>query len=319
MVFVVSVSDISTNGTYHFDLIGNLDHPDTTTEDDIVIEFPFTVQDGDGDTASSSFSVTVNDDSPILVDEPVAVTLKVDEDDIQTSTSLGTAPNDGDAQDGSFTGTPGVDNGGPANATSTYGSLQSLVRIGADEKFSFSLVSVADARTYLESLGLTSNGLPLGFDIDASGKITGFVNSQEPGQAVPGQEYNAGPDRLVFEFEVNADGTFKFSLHDQLDHDKLEGNDQSLTIDFGSVLQANDGDGDSVSLEGLVQINVTDDAPVIAPNTKDFPSPSMKTISIRRLPRAMPRMTGTTRMVHSRARRVSTTVVRPMRPRRAAC
>jgi T1SS-143 domain-containing protein len=284
-VFSVSLSDDGA-GSYEFTLYGNLDHIPTktdegseegseearllsteTVEEDLSITFHFTAKDSDGDTAGSTFVVKVNDDSPILVDKPVAVTLTVDEDDIDTASSLGTQPNDGNG-DGSFTGDPATNEGGPANATSITGGLQSLVRIGADEKFSFSLVSIDDARAYLESLDLTSNGLPLGFDIDASGKITGFVNSQEPGQAVPGQEYDAGPDRLVFEFEVNADGTFKFSLHDQLDHDKLQGNDESLTIDFGSVLQANDGDGDSVSLKGLVQIRVTDDAPVIAPNTK---------------------------------------------------
>jgi T1SS-143 domain-containing protein len=267
-VFTVSVSDIAANGSYEFQLLGNIDHPDTTKEDDLAIEFLFTAQDSDGDTASSSFTVTVNDDSPILVGDPENITLTVDEDDIQTSTSAGTAPNDGDVTDGSFTGAPGQNNGGPANATSTYGSLQNLVRAGADENVTFSLISVGDARTYLESLGLTSNGLPLGFDIDASGKITGFVNSQAPGQATPGQEYNAGPDRLVFEFEVNADGTFKFSLSDQLDHIKSDGNDQTLTIDFGSVLQANDGDGDSVALKGLVKVDVTDDAPVLVPGAR---------------------------------------------------
>ncbi|QEE43331.1 type I secretion C-terminal target domain-containing protein (plasmid) [Rhizobium sp. WL3] len=262
-VFIVSVSDVSANGTYEFQLIGNIDHPDTTTEDDLAIEFLFTAQDSDGDTGSSSFTVTVNDDSPILVGDPETITLTVDEDDIQTTTSVGTAPNDGDATDGSFTGTPGQNTGGPANATSMAGNLLSLVKVGADENVTFSLISVAAARTFLEGLGLTSNDLPLGFDIDASGKIIGFVNSQAEGQAIPGQEYNAGPDRLVFEFEVSADGTFTFSLHDQLDHIKDDGNGETLTIDFGSVLQANDGDGDSVPLEGLVKVNVTDDAPVI--------------------------------------------------------
>ena len=263
-VFTVTVSDIAANGSYKFNLLGNIDHPDTSTEDDIAIEFAFTVQDSDGDTASSSFTVTVNDDSPILVGDAEAITLTVDEDDIDTSTSTGSAPNDGDQTDGSFTGAPGVNTGGPANATSTTGSLLSLVSVGADENVTFSLISIAAARTYLESLGLTSNGLPLGFDIDESGKITGFVNSQAPGQAVPGQEYNAGPDRLVFEFEVNADGTFKFSLSDQLDHIEDDGNGETLTIDFGSVLQVNDGDGDSVKLTNLVKVNITDDAPVLS-------------------------------------------------------
>jgi T1SS-143 domain-containing protein len=262
-VFIVSVSDISANGTYEFQLIGNLDHPDTNTEDDLVIEFPFTVQDGDGDTASSSFKVTVNDDSPILVDKPEAVRLTVDEDDIDTATSLGNAPNDGDAEDGSFTGAPGVNTGGPANATST-GNLSSLVKVGADENVSFSLINQADMRAYLEGLKLTSNGALIGYDLRTDGTIIAFVNA--PGGAIPGQTYDSG-DRLVFEFKLNGDGTFKFSLSDQLDHAAGNG-ENTLTIDFGSVLQANDGDGDSVKLTGLVKVDVTDDVPVIAPNAK---------------------------------------------------
>ncbi len=145
--------------------------------------------------------------------------------------------------------------------------MLSLIKVGADEKVTFSLTSIDDAREYLEGLKLTSNGLPLGFDLSEDGTIIGFVNSQAPGQAVPGQEYNEGADRLVFEFEINEDGTFTFSLSDQLDH--AAGNGQNtLTIDFGSALKATDSDGDSVVLEGLVKVNVTDDVPVIAPNAK---------------------------------------------------
>jgi len=65
-VFVVSVSDVEVNGSYTFELLGNLDHPDGSTEDNIAIDFEFTAQDSDGDRGSSSFTVTVNDDSPVI-------------------------------------------------------------------------------------------------------------------------------------------------------------------------------------------------------------------------------------------------------------
>ncbi|MDH4440060.1 MAG: hypothetical protein QE284_06705, partial [Rhizobium sp.] len=271
LVFSVSVSDIAANGTYEFQLVGNLDHPDATREDDLAIEFVFTAQDGDGDTASSSFIVTVNDDSPEISFDPKPVTLRVDEDDIQTATSVGTMPNDGNVPDGSYTGTPGVNTGGPANATSMF-DLYNLVNVGADQNLSFSFVSAAEVRSYLEGLGLKSNGLPLGFDLSETGTITGFVNSQAPGQAVPGQVYDVEADRLVFKFELNEDGTVSFSLFDQLDHakpsDGLSSDQNTLTIDFGAVLQATDNDDDSVKLTGLVKVDVTDDVPVIATNAK---------------------------------------------------
>ncbi|EKF57693.1 von Willebrand factor type A [Agrobacterium albertimagni AOL15] len=272
LVFTLTITNRVT-GDFTFELVGQLDHPDAGQNgsqddlDDLLrLGFTYTVTDRDGDSVTGSFNIDVMDDAPEIIAGAQPISITVDEDDIDTPTSQGTAPNDGNVPDGSYTGTPGVNNGGPANATST-GSLAGLVNVGADKNLSFSLISIDAARTYLEGLGLKSNGLPLGFDLSQDGTIIGFVNSQAPGQAVPGEEYNVGADRLVFEFKLNPNGTFSFSLHDQIDHAPGAGQN-TLTIDFGSVLQANDGDGDSVTLTGLVNVNVTDDVPVIATGAK---------------------------------------------------
>jgi T1SS-143 domain-containing protein len=64
-VFTVSMSDLE-SGSYDFEQFDNLDHPTADTEDDINLTFNFTVTDSDGDTANSSFTVTVDDDAPVI-------------------------------------------------------------------------------------------------------------------------------------------------------------------------------------------------------------------------------------------------------------
>ncbi|OUR74547.1 hypothetical protein A9Q76_00780, partial [Arcobacter sp. 31_11_sub10_T18] len=64
-VFTVSLSDLE-SGSYDFSLLDNLDHPTADTEDDINLTFNFTATDSDGDTAGSSFTITVDDDAPVI-------------------------------------------------------------------------------------------------------------------------------------------------------------------------------------------------------------------------------------------------------------
>jgi len=260
LVFTLELNP--TTGDYTFSLHDQIDHNKATHDASLPIDFGGALQaldfDKDPVTLTGKVTVNVTDDVPTLVaNASLAVT--VDEDDIDTGTSKGSKPNDGAEEDGSYTGTPGQNTGGPANATST-GNLATLVRSGADDNLTFGFVDTSVMRAYLQGLGLESQGRPLGFDLREDGKIIGFVNS--PGGAVPGQTYDEG-DRLVFEFELNANGTFTFSLHDQLDH--AAGNGQNnLAIDFGAVLQATDYDGDSIPLTGKVTVNVTDDVPTLS-------------------------------------------------------
>ncbi|MES0882998.1 hypothetical protein ABLQ08_20155, partial [Roseibium sp. SCPC14] len=65
VVFFATLSD-ENNGSYDFTLVDNLDHPEQNTEDDIELTFAYTATDGDGDTASSTFVVTVDDDAPVI-------------------------------------------------------------------------------------------------------------------------------------------------------------------------------------------------------------------------------------------------------------
>lgn len=62
-VFVVRLSDDGT-GSYTFELLDQLDHSPAGSENDITLMFNFTARDFDGDTATGSFVIGVDDDLP---------------------------------------------------------------------------------------------------------------------------------------------------------------------------------------------------------------------------------------------------------------
>ncbi|MFN3317701.1 MAG: DUF5801 repeats-in-toxin domain-containing protein [Allorhizobium sp.] len=296
-VFVITLDPTTTNGTYTFELIGNLDHytvretdggsnndarlvdveadlikdgdSDLIEVDELDLEIPFTATDSDGDSVDGQFTVRVEDDEPVVIGEAISHT--VDEDDISTigrfipGESLGTSPNDGNA-DGSFTGNSSSNWPGPATVS---GSFAGMVDFGADDRITtYSIIDEEEARATLTALGLTSKGGELSFDV-IDGTLYAFVNA-----GAPGVEYNAGQDRLVFSLEVQANGGYAFKLFDQLDHDKpLFGSNENTdlqddlddedvnAIDFGSVIQATDFDGDSVLLTNSFSVTIRDDVP----------------------------------------------------------
>ena len=226
----------------------------------------------------------------------------VDEDDINNYNpnwetansgiegSTGTSPNDGDG-DGSVTGDPEANTTGPAVTT---GTLAGLVAVpGADEPLKYNFLGDDAVRAYLVGLGLSSKGGDLAYDLNTDGVIIGFVNNDSNPNAMFYEPAN--DDRLVFKLTLNPDGSFKFELHDQLDHDApfddagdVEGpgdnepyadqnydlqdsdpNSDVTFIDFGKITQASDFDNDPVSLEGRFLIQIRDDIP-IALDDKDF-------------------------------------------------
>jgi T1SS-143 domain-containing protein len=287
-IFIITLNPTTANGSYTFELIGNLDHyaaggngsvpsetdasarvfgPETprVPVDFLDFEIPFTATDSDGDSADGKFTVRVEDDEPVIIGRPIAHT--VDEDDISTigrdipGESLGTSPNDGN-RDGSFTGDRGSNNPGPATVS---GSFAGMVDFGADNRFTtYSIIDEDAARDVLTRLGLTSKGGVLSFDLIGD-TLYAFVNA-----GAPGVVYNAGPDRLVFTLTVEADGEYAFKLFDQLDHDLGKGQNTDLQdkiegdvrdIDFGQIIKASDFDGDSVPLTGYFSVTIRDDVP----------------------------------------------------------
>jgi len=282
-VFTVELSDDANPGapligagSYTFNLVDTIDHPivgdDPSDEDALNFTFNFTARDGDGDIATGNFEVRVVDDSPVIDDTVDPIALTVDEDDIRTvgidipgqnSGSTGTSPNDND-DDGSFTGDPRFVDRGPANVS---GSLASQVSFGADDgQVSFTIIEEAAARSALDALNLQSNGQSLSFDIDPTSDgsvVYGYIEQSGSSNSFT---FGNGGDRLVFRLTLNEDGSFEFELFDQLDH--VEGKDDNTDlrggadgINFGSIIEATDGDGDTVPLTDRFSIEIRDDVP----------------------------------------------------------
>ncbi|MBE1426554.1 T1SS-143 domain-containing protein [Desulfomicrobium macestii] len=272
MVFSLELTDLQT-GEYLFTLYRPLDHSEFNTEDDIVYNFTFTVRDGSGDPASGGLNLIIDDDSPVARGDAF-ITRTVDEDDIATRWSEGTSPDDGVWQgkhyDGSYTGDPRYDHGGPANI---WGSVKSLVSFGADGRGENGFSLDLDGLGALRDQGLTSKGESLDYRIDGS-RLIAFVPDDNQNQAriamvEDSADQPAGPEgRPVFVLELHSDGSYKFSLIDQLDHngegenlEPAENGEDKLSLDLSSVIKATDGDGDSITLESGFVIKVTDDVP----------------------------------------------------------
>ncbi|MBR1287739.1 hypothetical protein JQ597_37375, partial [Bradyrhizobium sp. AUGA SZCCT0177] len=229
------------------------------------LQLTTTATDGDGDQASSSVQVNLignensfiafDDDGPTMVASG-SIVANVDEDGLH-------APGLSDSNlDNSRDGE--VDGNESAVATSAvFGTLGALVNFGTDGFGSFGLKPVA---VPVDS-GLTSGGKPILIVTDANG-LHGYVDNITPG-------FDGG-DREVFTLAVGSDGSYTFTLKDQIDHPTLDGaqvgdnTENTKVIDLSSYVVATDGDGDSVSLgAGTFTVSVLDDIPVItarAPN-----------------------------------------------------
>ncbi|MGN6284716.1 MAG: T1SS-143 repeat domain-containing protein [Afipia sp.] len=266
-VFKITLDDSSDTGSYTFTLLQPIDHPTANSEDNVILDFGFTATDADGDTATGSFGVTVNDDAPAASGTVEART--VDEGDIATWMSTGSSPNDGTG-DGSATGGPissalsalfGVALGGPAYLSGTVATTVAFGADGAHAGGGFGFAT--DAATTMNALGLTSQGDALQFTVIGN-TLIGYVNNLFNG-------YQLIFDRPVLALTLNSDGSYEFRQFDQLDH--VSGGGQNFTlqtsggpieaIDFGALITATDGDGDSISLAGQFTIAIRDDVPVV--------------------------------------------------------
>ncbi|MFK0331567.1 DUF5801 repeats-in-toxin domain-containing protein [Rhizobium sp. NPDC090275] len=257
---VVFTLTVKADGSYTFDLSAPLVHGTTgATEDNLPVTIGFEVTDGDGDTASGSLTINVNDDVPTTTGTVVTVT--ADEGDISNLLSHGNSPFDGSG-DGSSSNFSLI---GLGYAATVSGSVASTVAFGADGSAATGAFSfTADAAATLASLGLSSKGGQLSYAVIGN-TIVGYVDN---GSHI----FNINVDRPVLSFTLNSDGSFKYQQYDQLDHatgngantDLKSGDSTVSGIDFGSVIKATDGDGDSVVIGGKLVVTVTDDVPTVS-------------------------------------------------------
>ena len=158
------------------------------------------------------------DDIPVQSNNTVSGT--VDEDEL-TGQSTGNTDND-------------------SETTIATGTLASLVQAGVDEPGSFSFKSALSGLP-----AVTSAGETVLYSVSGT-VLTGYV------EAAGGAGFQAG-DRAVFTLDVQPNGTFTFTLLDQIDHVPnvpANNDDQTRILDFTSAIQYTDYDGDTISFVG---------------------------------------------------------------------
>ncbi|WP_209018600.1 Ig-like domain-containing protein [Endobacterium cereale] len=221
---------IRPDGSYSFEMKAPLAHSDASPwiEENETLSIGFTVKDGDGDTASGSLKIAINDDTPTPVVSIVSGRTLDDE-----AQAVFTPVNTG-----------GLDDVAP-DYKQASGGPGSLFRMGAD--------------------GLGSIGIDLpGFGVIA--KVGGFavveaVSWSAGVQSANGvttytaksTSYQGGAAVL----EIRADGSYTFTLNAPVAHSVPGTSEEDKLLTFGYVVK--DGDGDAAA--GVLTIRVDDDTP----------------------------------------------------------
>lgn len=242
VVFTVVISDEGA-GTYDFTLLDNLDHPEgaTTgedaspgTEDDITLIFDFTATDSDGDAVGSHFTITVDDDAPVIgngEDSPAPEDSTVDEEGLATAAT----------QDDAYAGdVAGIELKAAGDLNISWGSDDN--NAGAANR-SVSFDATQDALT---ALALESDGQVVSYNVSVDGTV---LEATIDGGQTP-----------VFTVSLSdlESGSYDFELFNNLDHPTADTEDDiNLTFAF----TATDSDGDTAN--SSFTVTVDDDAPVI--------------------------------------------------------
>ncbi|WP_414863416.1 DUF5801 repeats-in-toxin domain-containing protein, partial [Pseudomonas chlororaphis] len=211
-------------GDYSFTLLQPLDHPAGNDENDISLNLGTLLQatDKDGDTVTAAANKLV---------------ITVDDD---TPTATGTAEAGTVDEDGLANGIAGGVGDVPGEATTASGNVTAIFQSGADVPLTYSLSSDTSGLPALSSGGVALVYSVVGDTLTANAGVGGAE---------------------VFTFSFSAAGAYSFTLLQPLDHPA--GNDENdITINLGTMLQATDKDGDTVTAaaEKLV-ITVDDDTP----------------------------------------------------------
>ncbi|MGA3800660.1 DUF5801 repeats-in-toxin domain-containing protein [Pseudomonas fluorescens] len=221
---------------------GGASHDESLAIDNAALLAIATVTDGDGDTDTASVGigarVAFQDDGPTANGTPVTAT--VDEDGLPGGIAGGTNDVSGEVAFAS-------------------GSIDSIFQSGVDNPLIYGLST--DTSNLLQTL--TSKGGAVKYDVTGN-TLTAYVDV-----GASDGIYQAD-DREVFTFALTAaTGAYVFTQLDQLDHPSLNGvagdnTENDLVLQLGSILQATDADGDTVTAaaEKLV-ITVDDDSPLV--------------------------------------------------------
>ena len=220
-VTVVTVTLNPATGAYTVTQNANILHADGGDENNVSFTLDYIVTDGDGDQATSSLVINVDDDTPTAID--ASSTGTVDEDGLS-----------GGISDNGTDDAPGAD-------TTTGGSVTGLFSAGADSPLTYALNPAAAGGLP----ALTSNGVTVDYVVTAT-----TVTATAGGSPIFTFTLNADTGAWTFELEGPLD-------HATGDSE----NATDIVIDFGGLLVATDADGDSVAATGSVAVTVDDDSP----------------------------------------------------------
>ena len=237
-VFTLTLVELGVNaGNYTFTLLSHVDNAPglgETAADNLPIAFGSVIQatdsDGDSVTATGTLTISVIDDVPVATN--AALTGTVDEDGLP----LGIAAGDG----------------GTVSQTIATGSVSTLFLSGADAPLHYSFTA---STASLTAENLTSGGVALTYAVTGVGTGTETLTASAGGTTVF--------TLTLVKLGVNA-GNYTFTLLSHVDNAPGLGETaaDNLPIAFGSVIQATDSDGDSVTATGTLTISVIDDVPV---------------------------------------------------------
>ena len=242
-VFEVSLSDDGT-GAFKFTLLGQLDHAPNGSENDIDLTFHFTATDSDGDSATGSFMVGIDDDVPVVT--AAGDTVNANEANLL------------DDRNPSPVALPGGGFAGEAQA------VTGLFHInwGADNGDAKHLAFAKDAQGHVVGPQLSSDGVQLDY-------VVRFPGDSPDNEQIVAYKHGTDPDvqsNVVFSITLyeQGHGYFTYTQYQNIDH-QGSGTDVAQ-LNFNVI--ATDGDGDSVQTS--LTVNVTDDVPqpvVTAPTT----------------------------------------------------
>ena len=266
----ITLDPTSDTGSYTFELLGNIDHPNedgvTSEFTPIVFEIGFEATDSDGDSVQDNFIVRVQDDQP-EGDNPQNVTF--DEDRV--------GPNGNDFDPGQSSSRTektrslridwGADNDTVSGPDDTVGRTLTFVD-GAGEPVAAGTFSQSDLDLRVVFTGggtapseLSSNGIPLQFVIETTD--TG-------GQILTAYRGDPGNGEMVFVVELDPttdSGSYTVTLLDNIDHADPDSGSNRNAVEIEVGFQAFDADGDA--LKGTVndpndfKITIFDDQPEI--------------------------------------------------------
>ncbi|MDQ2082928.1 VCBS domain-containing protein [Xanthobacteraceae bacterium Astr-EGSB] len=267
LVFVATVSDDDADGGYAVTLYQQLDHlatvsiPDFPSTTDhftsVDLTFSFVATDADGDAVASTFTITVDDTTPVF--DPQSV----ENGSIDEETIPGISGNAGDSygDGGDLSSDPGSDAG---NARAISGAL------GIDWKADIGNAGLADRALVFR--GIDESGPDPVVARDANGHaitsghqavyyhVTTGIDGQPMLVAYTGED---ATDSAHWVFTVSLDDvttTYRFELFKPLDHSPETGAGAEDDIVLGFDFTAIDADGDPV--DGSFTVTIDDDAPV---------------------------------------------------------